>query len=375
MFEPPFCPYKECKHHYHPPAGRWWRRKGHHSTACFGPVPRFRCSACHRSFSRQTFSIDFYAKRRIDYEALERHGSSGEGIRALGRNLDCSCGTVINRFDRLARQAIACHSRLRPKACRYEGIAIDGFVSFDRSQYFPNNITISITAESRFALSFSHATLRRSGTMRPGQKKRRDELYLSIEFERKAIDRSFAELLDALEQERAPVPFRPLVVVTDEKIEYRRAFSRHRLFRGQDGDHRTVHLTVNSRLPRTISNPLFPSNYLDREIRKDQAAHRRETTCFARNASNGMARLAVYLGWHNYAKRYLVNWPARLLACHGEVAGIALKLISAERGRIFTERAFLSRERLDTMEERVWRKLVPTPGKAGRDYLPAFAVG
>jgi len=70
VFIPPFCPYEACKFHSHPPEGPWWRREGFHSTRCFGPVPRFRCLGCHRTFSAQTFSIDYYAKRKIDYRPL-----------------------------------------------------------------------------------------------------------------------------------------------------------------------------------------------------------------------------------------------------------------------------------------------------------------
>ena len=159
MFTPPFCPYKACQFHFHPPKGAWWRREGFHATRCFGPVPRFRCRGCHRTFSAQTFSIDYYAKRKIDYRNLERLGASSVSVRALGRSIGCSCGSVLNRFDRLARQSLACHARLRPRALRYESVCIDGFVSFDRSQYFPNNITIAIASNSRYVLSYTHAPI------------------------------------------------------------------------------------------------------------------------------------------------------------------------------------------------------------------------
>ena len=374
MFYPPFCPYEACANHSHPPKERWWWKDGSHQTICFGTVPRFQCRSCRRTFSTQTFSLDFYAKRRLDYYRLENLGSSSVSVRGLGRNLSCSSGTVLNRMDRLARQSIACHARLRPRAGRYEDVCIDGFVGFDRSQYFPNNITISITSASRFVLAYTHATLRRSGTMREGQKKRRDVVYRGVEFERKSLDRSFSELLDELERDRPPRPRRPLVVITDEKLEYRRAFLSHRLSSDQDGDHRVVHQRINSHLPRTFLNPLFPSNYIDREIRKDQAAHHRESTCFSRNAANGMSRMACYVGWHNYRKRYLVKAPVRETATHAEMAGIRTEAVKQERRHMFKDRAFLSRLELDSIETRIWLKRIPTPGRNGSGYLPKFAV-
>jgi hypothetical protein len=145
------------------------------------------------------------------------------------------------------------------------------------------------------------------------------------------------------------------------------------LFLSQDETRRVAHLTVNSRLPRTTSIPLFPSNYLDREIRKDQAAHRRETTCFARNASNNMARLACYLAWHNYQKRFLVGAPRLATSTHGEMAGIVPREIARERMHMFKDRAFLSRENLDKIELRIWTKAISTPGKSKERVLPAYA--
>jgi hypothetical protein len=374
VFYPPFCPYSACANHNHPPKERWWRKDGSHRTRCFGSVPRFQCRSCRRTFSTQTFSLDFYAKRRIDYCRLESLGSSSVSVRGLGRNLGCSCGSILNRMDRLARQSIACHARLRPRADRYEDVCIDGFVGFDRSQYFPNNITISITSASRFVLAYTHATLRRSGTTREAQKKRRDKVYRGVEFERKSLDRSFSELLDDLERNRPPRPRRPLVVITDEKLEYRRAFLAHRLSLDQDADHRVVHQRINSRLPRTYLNPLFPSNYIDREIRKDQAAHHRESTCFSRNAANGMSRMACYVGWHNYRKRYRIKAPVCEKETHAEIAGVGRKDVNRARSNMFRYRAFLSRIKLDAMEKRIWRKAIPTPGQGKPAYLPKFAV-
>ena len=375
MVKPPFCPYRACDYHKHPPKTRWWHRIGFHPTRCFGPIPRFRCLCCHRSFSTQTFSTNYYAKRRIDYFRLETLLSSSMSIRSLARSFDCSCGSVLNRIDRLARQALAAHARLRPEARRYEGVCIDGLVSFDRSQYFPNDITISIATDSRYVLAFTHATRRRSGAMTASQKMRCTELYRGMCFERKALERSFSELLDELARDRPPRKHRPLIITTDEKIEYCRALVSHRLFREQDGEHRIAHRRVHSTLPRTFLNPLFASNYLDREIRKDQASLRRESTCFGRNVANGLSRMACYVSWHNYRKRFSIKAPIAEDQCHAEEAGVKKDLIRAVRSGMFRRRAFLSLTGLDPLERKIWMKLFQTPGTSSKPYLPAFAVG
>jgi hypothetical protein len=180
-------------------------------------VSRFKCRACGTTFSTQTYSIDYYTKRKVDYERLLAQHASAESGRALARNLRLSCGTIANRLDRLARQGAALHARLRLLARSTEPVCIDGFVSFDVSQYFPNEIPLSITSGSRFVLDLSHATRRRSGRMTSAQKRRASELYEGQVFERGAIARSFRDLVDSLAQERPPVNHRPLVLITDEK--------------------------------------------------------------------------------------------------------------------------------------------------------------
>jgi hypothetical protein len=374
MFIPPFCPRQDCVNHQSAPAKKWWQSSGHHMTKAFGEVKRFRCPECEKTFSVQTFKLDYWAKRRFDFRRLEQFTAMSMSVRSLARAFACSCGTILNRHDRLARQALALHAELRPLAARGESVCVDGFVSFDRSQYFPNDISIAISGGSRFVLSFSHATLRRSGRMTEKQKTRRREIDEEVSFEPKAVERSFREILDSLDRERPPEPGRPLVVITDEKREYDRAFRKHRLFREQDGERRTAHLRVSSKLPRVFWNPLFPSNYLDRELRKDQAAHRRESTCFARNASNMMARLAQYVSWRNYEKRFLVKAKVARKETHASMAGLDPVRVAARRDLMFRERAVLSRITLDPLDRRIWTKEVPTPFERKAGYLPKFAL-
>lgn len=124
-----FCPNSRCCWHLAAPGPAWFSPAGFHQTRAFGPVSRFRCKSCGRTFSSQTFSIDYYAKRRLDYSRfLEQHCSSSS-VRALSRSFHVSCGTILNKFDRLARQAVALHARLRRLAAAGENVCADGFVS------------------------------------------------------------------------------------------------------------------------------------------------------------------------------------------------------------------------------------------------------
>ena len=369
-----FCPNPDCSLHAHAPHDSWYHLHGSYRTQAFGTVPRFKCLRCGRTFSSQTFSTHYYAKKQVALAALfERHAASQSG-RAIGRALGLSTGSVQNRLDRLARQALALHAALRPLATPRESVCIDGFVSFDVSQYFPNEITFSITADSRFILEFSHTSRRRSGTMTPLQRQRASDLYARWKPEPGGIARTFRDILDALALERPPSPSHPLVLITDDKPDYVRVLDRHPLFRFQDQDHRVAHRTVNSTLPRTWMNPLFASNYLDRELRKDQANQHRESTCFSRNVANTLSRLACYIAEHNYFKKFLIKGMVSDNRVHADIAGIPSRLRKEAMEGFFFDRAFLSRCRLSPPMRRIWRKVDPTPGKQKAAYLPAFAL-
>jgi len=353
MFRPPFCPYRACVNHLDPPGGKWWYANGTHDSHAFGKVPRFKCKHCRRTFSVQTFRVTYYSKRVLPMKKLERLSSSSMSTRALSREFRCSCNTITNWIDRIARQGIMLHAALRKLIDPHDSVCFDGLVSFESSQYFPNDIGISITCKARMILGLSHAITRR------------------------AVERSFGEHLDMLRKERSITLEDPLVVITDEKVEYKRAFRKHELYKEQDEATRCVHLTVSSKFPRTYSNPLFPSNYIDREARKDQANFRRETTCYSRNGANCMSRLSVYAIWHNYAKKYLVKKPIISVETHAEVAGVERRLIRSMRRRMFSNRAFLSRLNLPPLDSKIWTKTVYSPwaGKEISASLPHFAFG
>ncbi len=369
----PFCPNPLCELHLREPPSDWFTHFGFYPTRTFGLVLRFRCRSCGRTFSSQTFSIDYFAKRTVDYPGLlDRHASS-ESLRALSRNLNLSCGTVQNRLDRLARQGIALHAHLRRFADPKEAVCVDGLVSYTVSRFFPSEITLSITSGSRFVLDASHATRRRSGTMTTSQRARAAELYPRVSFERGAVGRTFRDILDGIGEDRAARGGYPLILITDEKKEYQHPLFNNPLFRDQDEAHRLAHLRVHSELPRTFSNPLFASNYLDREIRKDQVNHRRETVCFSRNVANGMSRLMCYLVHHNYRKRYRIGGRADQDRVHGEAAGISHQRIEQALTEMFSRRAFLSRTRLTECQRRIWVKGYPTPLRSGPEYLPRYS--
>ncbi len=115
-------------------------------------------------------------------------------------------------------------------------------------------------------------------------------------------------------------------------------------------------------------------NYIDREIRKDLAEHRRETVCFARNAALSLQRMWIYLVHHNCCKPYRISPRCRLT--HAEHAGVSHKLLAGSLRCWLTRRAFLSRTVLSAPMLRAWMAMEHTPFSAdrvNRRLTPAFS--
>jgi len=191
-------------------------------------------------------------------------------------------------------------------------------------------------------------------------------LYRSVTFEKAALQRSFSELLDELSSERCALLTSPAVLITDEKPDYAWALNRHR------SRFCLHHLTVNSKAPRTLHNPLFASNYLERELRKDLADHRRETVCFPRNVANMLNRLVVYLGWHNYEKPFRIGHSIE--STHAAHAGIKESAICQARHTSFHERAFFLERSCSPMNENSGSDPFPLPLRKTQSMCPPMPM-
>ena len=373
VFTPPFCARARCIHHQPHSSSPYhdyvpW---GSYHTNAFGTVPRYRCTSCGKTFSRQTFSLDYYAKHILPYSDIVQRLSSCESLSAIGRAVGASTDTISNRISRASRQSLALSADLSSVLHPDEDVVADGFESFCRSQYFPNNITLLVGSSSQYVYAADHVTLRRKGRMTDQQKKKRAKLEALWKPQPGGIEHSFSriahEALSVYTQGRRS----PLTLWTDEHKSYPRALSRsaHLSLLLQEGLLR--HRVVSSRAARTSKNPLFPVNYLDRELRKDLHEHVRQTVCFGRNVNRQMERLSVYLYWHNSIKRHRAReGPRSNVACVGcetvERENDPKRLWQWRRWRTLTE---LSDAMVDTWERR--RK---TPLVERQDYLPGYAL-
>jgi transposase-like protein len=287
----PHCPNAKCRYHS-PFEGGWrYKRAGFYARQAHPRrIQRFRCCHCRRHFSTQTFSTTYWQKhpdldRRIFLKTV-----GGMANRQIARDLGVSPATIDGRLARLGRHCMLLHQRMMHTASAPTEIAVDGFESFELSQYYPFHHHVAVEKNTDFFVYFTDSELRRKGRMRAAQKQRRERLEASHGRPNPAaVATDMAELL--------AVSLRGVSrasVYSDDHRSYPTAMRRL-------STHIHHHVT-SSRRHRDRHNPLWEVNLLDLLIRHCGANHRRETIAWSKRRQASAERLAVFLVWRNYIK-------------------------------------------------------------------------
>lgn len=231
-----------------------------------------------------------------------------------------------------------------------EDIAFDGFESYLRSQYIPDNFNIAVGCVTQVPYAFTLSLFRRRGRMTDIQKRNRAVLDTIWKPEPRALVAScktvFRDILSLYMNRPALTSF---CIHTDEKSEYKRALMELPEWQHLSALHLVEHKTTSSRLPRTRRNPLFPVNYLDREIRKNSAAHVRETVRADREVTMTMSRMTITLGFHTFRKPFRIDnrTNGRNVITHAEMANLLNNRNTKEAfDRLYTKRHVWSHQKL-----------------------------
>ena len=369
MKHPPYCPNRFCLYHTKgsaPPG--WYKHSGWHETKAFGFVPRFRCKLCGTSFSTQTFSIDYYTKRPIPYSRLLKHIITTSSVRDMARDFGVSVDVVLNKIERLARNCLAAQQGLRRIIRLREDLAADGFENFTVSQFFPCHINLLAGSGSQLVYWFDYVTIRRKGRMTEKQKQERAELERRFRADPKGIETSFRRLYAYLSHLICDGQWPWLQLATDEHPAYTRAEKRNFIIDALKTQMRYRRLQVSSKEKRTFSNPLFPVNYMDRQLRKDMAENVRETVCFGRNVNRAMDRLVVYLTYHNLMKPF--REVKKNFRSHAEIAGVSGKEVRSLLYGLFSKRVCFSHLKPEGKLRKMWERGYVTPLKEKPEYVP-----
>ena len=325
-FRPPFCPNPRCDSREDPATWRYLKKGFYPRDAPPRRIQRYRCTRCHRYFSSQTFSVTYWLRRPELLEPVFHRLIGCSGFRQIAREWGVSHTTVRRLSDRLGRHCLLFHEARRPKGCPREPLVLDGFRSFEHSQYWPMDLNL-VVGTSLFVYGFNEAELRRSGTMRPAQAVRRQVLEKRYgRPDPQATRKRVEELL-----RRVVPPGSAVVLRSDEHASYPQAMKRLR-------DRQFLHERTSSREARTTSNPLFPVNLTDLLLRHSSANHKRETVAFSKRRQSALYRLAMWVVWRNYMKDRSENRPKGTPAQALGLTRRAFGLSDVLRSRLFPDR-------------------------------------
>ncbi|HEU4929228.1 MAG TPA: hypothetical protein VFU38_05310, partial [Candidatus Krumholzibacteria bacterium] len=177
------------------------------------------------------------------------------------------------------------------RVSRLSEIAIDGFETFEWSQYFPFHHNLAVDVASGYFLYHTDSPLRRKGRMTAKQKARRLALETCLgRAHPRAVEIGVRDLLTGLIPRHCPVTLR-----SDDHAAYSRAIA------SLGGD--ITHRITSSKERRDERNPLWEINVLDMMIRHSTAAHKRETIAWAKRRQASIEKLSIFQVWRNYLKR------------------------------------------------------------------------
>lgn len=305
-FRPPHCPWRSCpRHSVDTPGSYSYRSMGTYTTCRGRVIPRFVCTTCRRSFSRQSFATSYYLKRPELLKPIAAGLLAGSAHRQIARSLGCAPSTVTRLSARLGRHCLLLLTRaLSHLSGRLEEpLVIDHFETFEYTQDYPFGVATAVGSSSWFLYHLDPAPHGRTGKVTPAQQSRLSQR------PRRAVrggyEGSTRRLLDAT-LPLAPSE-RPLEVIGDGHPAYMRSVAGHpqsdriRLAsfpnpqRGPKGSRRTPQARARDRA-------MFPNDSLHGLLRHSLAHHRRETIAFGRRLNALMERFFVAAIWRNFVK-------------------------------------------------------------------------
>jgi len=174
---PPFCPNPKCLHHNNS-GDPWPFKKIGFFRRLSTPhrIQRFTCKICKRSFSTQTFSTTYWQKRPDLDAMIIMKTTGGMANRQIARDLKVSPETINRHVARLGRHCLLFHQQMMRTSPPVKEIVIDGFESFEYSQYYPIHHHVAVEKGTDFFIYFTDSELRRKGRMTDRQKQRRKKL-------------------------------------------------------------------------------------------------------------------------------------------------------------------------------------------------------
>jgi len=303
-FEPRFCPRAGCPSRAHPPFR--FRFQGRFHRRCDGRfVQRFLCCHCRRTFSSQTFRLDYRLKRPGLHLELFRDFVSKVTQRQSARIRGCTRRTVARRLELLGRHCQDFHRLVLARKKERGGLAgvfqVDELETYEHNRRLkPLTIPTLIERNSFFVVHAECAPLPARGGLNPAWETRKEERE-SRQGKRRSGSRAAVRRCFQVLREHHDSRLR-VQVQTDRKSSY------GPLLREQFGE-RFAHARYSSKARRDYRNPLFPINFvfamardgMSRLVRRNWAGTKKDLAC--------VRHAWIWIAWRNYVRAITNSAP------------------------------------------------------------------
>ena len=307
---PPHCPNPKCHFHNEMHEGWPYKRMGYYQRKVEPHrIRRFRCNHCGVTFSSQTFATTYWLKRPDILPKLLTKAVACMANRQIAEDLKVSSTCIDLQLNHLGRHCLLWHAEMVRDRKPPKNLVVDGFESFELSQYHPFHFHLAVDKDTSFFHWFTDSELRRKGRMTPEQRMKREEKDLRLgRPDPQAVRKDMAELLR---------------VVTAGATEITIFSDAHKAYpismRGLPVN--IVHIVTSSKDHRDYNNHMFEINLLDLLIRHCSGNHKRETIGYSKRRQAAAMRLMIFLVWRNYLRfrrvRKCTETPAMMVGlCH-----------------------------------------------------------
>jgi hypothetical protein len=274
-------------------------------------VPRFRCKGCRRTFSRQTFRIDYHDRRPDCNVPLFEHLVSGSGLRQCGRLLRLSVHSVQRKFHKLARHLRLLNRNLVVGLPALRKLVFDEFETHETNTIRPLTVPVLLDGESWLILDTRVAPIRRCP--RRGSRAHRRLMLHEMEYGRR-VDRGHDCVRRSFGRMQRLLGGRPAVLATDLKSTY--ASMCRRRFGVQ-----VAHERIAGTAPRNEFNPLLPINNTELTLRAVTARLRGETWLISKERRYLALHLALFQAYRNWHRQRFNGDPP------GTTPGVCLGVV------------------------------------------------
>ena len=331
-FDPPCCPYARC------PSRRRGLTpiltyRGSYVRRCDGRrVPRFRCRRCHRSFSSQTFRLDYRQRKPWLNARIAHFLCAKTTLRKTAEILGVDRKTVELRLDLFGRHCRELHEafleRYRARAGGLRGsMMMDELETFEVDRrLFPITVPVLIEEHTYFVVHVDTAPLGPRGGLKEADRKRLAR-HVALHGPRRNRSReAVRRTLEAWRRHAAPGGATQLS--TDRKSTYRPLL--RSVFAGQG----VSHSVYSSKSPRTHGNPLFPINHTNAMLRDSLSRLVRRTWGNSKKRLRLKSHLWVFVVFRNYVREITRAAPRVSAAMALGVAGRRWKWSEVLRWRV-----------------------------------------